>query len=157
MHFRIPYGLILAAIFYGDCLKMYIYPVPPVEPSSRAPFGSEPQGRGQAEGSLPFESLMVRVPHHDPEHGGSIFLTTLSLSMGRRVRAGLRVSLPSIFLGVVSQSSHSRTLSLPFEGLRAVSLSNRSNRQVERQNARCVTMAVNSLDSQLGISSRAKL
>jgi len=40
---------------------------------------------------------MVRVPHHNPEHGGSIFLTTLSLSMGRRVRAGLRVSLPSIF------------------------------------------------------------
>jgi len=35
----------------------------------------------------PFEYLMVRVPHHDPEHGGSIFLTTLSLSMGRRVRA----------------------------------------------------------------------
>jgi len=35
----------------------------------------------------PFEDLMVRVPHHDPEHGGSIFLTTLSLSMGRRVRA----------------------------------------------------------------------
>jgi hypothetical protein len=47
----------------------------------------------------PFENLMVRVPHHDPEHGGSIFLTTLSLpfesvralslskwSMGRRVR-----------------------------------------------------------------------
>ena len=31
-------------------------------------------------------SLMIRVPHHDPEHGGSIFLTTLSLSMGRRVR-----------------------------------------------------------------------
>jgi len=59
------------------------YPEPPVEPSSRA----------QAEGSLPFESLMVRVPHHDPEHGGSIFLTTLSLSMGRRARAGLRVSL----------------------------------------------------------------
>ncbi len=29
---------------------------------------------------------MVRVPHHDAEHGGSIFLTTLSLSMGRRVR-----------------------------------------------------------------------
>ena len=29
---------------------------------------------------------MVRVPHHDPEHGGSIFLTTLSLSMGRRIR-----------------------------------------------------------------------
>ncbi len=50
-------------------------------------------------------SLMVRVPHHDSEHGG-------------RVRAGLRVSLPSIFLGVVSQ---------PFEGLSAVSLSNRSN------------------------------
>ncbi len=42
---------------------------------------------------------MVRVPHHDPEHG-------------RRVRAGLRVSLPSIFLGVVSPSNHSRTLSL---------------------------------------------
>ncbi len=41
----------------------------------------------------PFEDLMVRVPHHDPEHGGSILLTTLSLSMGRRVRAGLRVSL----------------------------------------------------------------
>jgi len=50
---------------------------------------------------------MVRVPHHDPEHGGSIFLTTLSLSMGRRVRA----------------------VSLPFESLRAVSLSNRSNRR----------------------------
>ncbi len=44
--------------------------------------------------NLPIESLMVRVPHHDPEHGGSIFLTTLSL---------------------------------PFESLRAVSLSNRSN------------------------------
>jgi len=29
---------------------------------------------------------MVRVPHHDPEHGGSIFLTTLSMSMGRRIR-----------------------------------------------------------------------
>ncbi len=29
---------------------------------------------------------MVRVPHHDPEHGGSIFVTTLSQSMGRRVR-----------------------------------------------------------------------
>ncbi len=41
-----------------------IYPEPPVE-------------------SLPFESLKVRVPHHDPEHGGSIFLSTLSLSMGR--------------------------------------------------------------------------
>ncbi len=58
---------------------------------------------------------MVRVPHHDPEHG-------------RRVRAGLRVSLPSIFLGVVSPSNHSRTLSAPYESLRAVSLSNRSNR-----------------------------
>ena len=33
---------------------------------------------------------MVRVPHHDPEHGGSIFLTTLSLSMGRRVRVAVR-------------------------------------------------------------------
>ncbi|MEE9144752.1 MAG: hypothetical protein V3U06_08310 [Candidatus Binatia bacterium] len=54
--------------------------------------------------SLPFEGLMVRVPHHDPEHG-------------RRVRAGLRVSLPSILLGAVSPSNHSRTLSL----------SNRSN------------------------------
>jgi len=31
----------------------------------------------------PFEELMVRVPHHDPEHGGSIFLTTLSLSKGQ--------------------------------------------------------------------------
>jgi hypothetical protein len=29
---------------------------------------------------------MVRVLYHDPEHGGSIYLTTLSLSMGRRVR-----------------------------------------------------------------------
>ena len=54
--------------------------------------------------SLPFESLMVRVPHHDPEHGGSIFLATLSLSMGRKVRA---VSL--------------------------------LNRQVEQQNAPCVS------------------
>ncbi len=33
---------------------------------------------------------MVRVPHHDPEHGGSIFLTTLSLSMGRRVMVAVR-------------------------------------------------------------------
>ena len=59
------------------------------------------------------------------------------------LRAGLRVSLPSIFLGVVSPSNHSRTLSAPFESLMvrvphhdpehgrrvmAVSLSNRSNR-----------------------------
>jgi len=26
---------------------------------------------------------MVRVPHHDPKHGGSIFLTTLSLPFER--------------------------------------------------------------------------
>jgi len=47
-------------------------------------------------------------------------VTTLRVSFPpfEDLRAGLRVSLPSIFLGVVSQ---------PFEGLRAVSLSNRSN------------------------------
>ena len=28
MHFRKPYGLILAAISHCDCQKMYIYPVP---------------------------------------------------------------------------------------------------------------------------------
>ncbi len=103
-------------------------PVPPVEPSSRAqaegslpfeglmvrvPHHDPEHGRRVRAVSLPFESLMVRVPHHDPEHGGSIFLTTLSQSMGRRVRA----------------------LSLPFEGLRAMSLSNWSNGQIERQKA----------------------
>ena len=46
---------------------------------------------------------MVRVLHHDPDHGGSIFLTTLSLSMGvgvlrryvgvRRLRATKHMSL----------------------------------------------------------------
>ena len=55
---------------------------------------------------------MVRVPHHDPEHGGSIFLTTLSLSMGRRVR--VRQAHP--------------TSKYPEEDRGAVSPSNRSNR-----------------------------
>ncbi len=70
----------------------------------------------------PFEDLMVRVPHHDPEHSGSILLTTLSLSMGRRVR--VRQAHPT--------SKHPEedrgAVSLPFESLRALSLSKRSNR-----------------------------
>jgi len=55
---------------------------------------------------------MVRVSHHDPEHGGSIFLTILSLSMGRKVR--VRQAHP--------------TLKYPEEDREAVSLSNRLNR-----------------------------
>jgi hypothetical protein len=70
---------------------------------------------------------MVRVPHHDPEHGGSIFLTTLSLSMGRRVR--VRQAHP--------------TSKYPEEDRGAMSLSNRSNRQVERQYALYVGAEMN--------------
>ena len=38
-------------------------------------------------------------------------------------------------------------MSLPFEGLRAVSLSNRSNRQVERQKVVCVSVEINAPDT----------
>jgi len=67
---------------------------------------------------------MVRVPHHDPEHGGSIFLTTLSLSMGRRVR--VRQAHPTSKYPEEDRGA----VSLPFENLRAVSLSNRSKRSM---------------------------
>ncbi len=59
--------------------------------------------------SLPFEGLMVRVPHHDPEHG-------------RRVMARLRVS-PRLS----SVERLSRTLSL----------SNRSNHFVPASRGGC--------------------
>ncbi len=54
---------------------------------------------------------MGRVPHHDPEHGGSIFLTTLSLPF-----ENLRV-----------RQAHP-TSKYPEEDRGAVSLSNESNR-----------------------------
>jgi len=80
------FSMLVLPLLFG--FPFGVYPVPPVD-------------------SLPFEGLMVRVPHHDPEHG-------------RRVMA----------------------VSLPFESLRALSLSKRSNRsyrQVERQSAPCVS------------------
>ncbi|MFB3109171.1 MAG: hypothetical protein ACE1ZE_07385 [Candidatus Binatia bacterium] len=52
---------------------------------------------------------MVRVPHHDPEHGGSIFLTTVSLSMGRRVRVAVRQAhRPEEDRGEDSRAAHEK-------------------------------------------------
>ncbi len=75
-------------------------------------------------------SGFFRIGVNSRRHFGRRPVVTLRVSYRpfEDLRAGLRVSLPSIFLGVVSLLNHSRTLSAPFESLRAVSLSNRSNR-----------------------------
>ncbi len=72
-------------------------------------------------------SLATRQAAHIRPLDPSIFLGTVRLS-NRLPRGGLRrAPFPSIPLGLVS---------LPFEGLRAVSLSNRSNHASEPQGRR---------------------